>query len=82
MAHQLLERTEGWILGLKILLFSMDEYTENIPDIHQSENLSIFSEFMEQHSLKQFSDGFKQVLLYASLLDRFNAVLIDYTINH
>ncbi|MFC3881725.1 LuxR C-terminal-related transcriptional regulator [Algoriphagus namhaensis] len=80
VANQFLRKTEGWILGLKMLLFSageVDVYNASVSNLHHMKD---FSNFIIQGLSKTVSGKFVELLLFCSILDRFNAPLIDHLI--
>ncbi len=79
--NEIHERTEGWVLGLQMILM-----TDEIQKIHAGVKsmahytLREYSEVFTELLLKRFSDAFKETLFISSILKRFNKELIEYLI--
>lgn len=74
----LLEKTEGWIVGLRLALITTFQkgITAELLDNLKGDIFAI-SEFLVEEVLDQQSKGIKNLLLKTSLLDRFCADFVD-----
>ncbi|GEM_PF-6376087 len=80
ISNQFLKKTEGWILGLKMLLFSYNDLEINNVSSSNLNQIKGFSEFLIKGIYKLLPESFIELLLTTSLLERFNGALIDYLI--
>jgi len=77
----LLKKTEGWVLGLKMILLAYGKNDTSLDSFNEKTTyLDDFSKFIEVDSLKQFDGNFRDLLLHSSLLNVFDASLIDHLI--
>jgi LuxR family maltose regulon positive regulatory protein len=74
----LLDITEGWIVGLKLLSFMIDD-PDNIEEIIKTEqgDLHLISEYLISEILSKQSTEIKKILLSSSILNRFCSELLD-----
>lgn len=75
--HKILERSEGWPIGVKMLVLNSSnrgsEFPRNLPQL----TLSTLSNFIQEELLHYYSPDFQEILLITSTLHRFQADLID-----
>ena len=81
-ALQLLEKTEGWILGLKMIFLNFEEKDLiGVPKDNIGKYFGPFIGFIEDGSSEKYSEDFKNLLLHSSLLKQFNSDIIDHFIS-
>lgn len=76
---KILDRTEGWIAGLKIISFSFQNNNTKSEDILNkfSANYQWISDYLMDEIFNNLSDETQNELLTCSLFSRFNSELID-----
>jgi len=78
-AASLCQRTEGWIVGLRLAALSMQKGTdpEAILDGFRGDTSDFVTNYLVGEVLNQQSTGMRKFLLQTSILNRFNADLSD-----
>jgi len=77
-AHSLQEKTEGWIVGLRLASLTLNDL-KDMDDIFENfkGDLQIVSEFLVEEVLATQNPKIQDMLLKTSILDRFSSNLID-----
>jgi len=82
LANQLIERTEGWAVGLRLAVLAFRNQIDELPalETYQGSNHYIMS-YLVKEVLQQQPQQIQIFLLYTSLLDRFCTPLCDALLN-
>jgi len=82
LIQDLLEVTEGWISGLKVLIRSVQEYQELNTVMENKASSDIFQvEYRLENYLSSLSTDIRQYVLTASIFSEFTADLCEYVIS-
>ena len=78
ISERLLEKTEGWIVGLRLVLLGIgsQEYAEHIIG-NLKGDMHLISEFLVEHVLRNQPVQFQDYLLKTSILNRFCSELVE-----
>jgi LuxR family maltose regulon positive regulatory protein len=80
-AQILHEKTEGWIVGLRLVSMSINNQNDLKLTIQNLEgDIHLISEFLMEEVFAKLPPEMKEALLYASILDRFSHQLLDLLI--
>ncbi|BCL83736.1 LuxR family transcriptional regulator [Ktedonobacteria bacterium brp13] len=83
MLHEMIARTEGWLVGLQLLGLSLQTHpspTDLLPHLDGSQRYLL--DYLTEEVLRQQPAAVQQFLLRTSLLERLNASLCDAVIEH
>jgi len=79
LIHSLLEITEGWIAGLKLLIISVDNYNELDTKLDTAKHSDVFQvKFLVEDYLNSLGADLRKIILTACIFDKFSAELCTF----